>query len=503
MRRRKFGFESGKSVINAVSQVKGICPARRPRRETRRVSIALSLVPLLFSLVSSAAGQGTATGGPAGSSIIAPPGFQEAAHGKSRAAPPITLTLQDAIERARAISPQLTAATAGAEIAHEDTIQARAALLPWVNSTFQYLNTQGNGVLPSGRYVTNDGIHVYRAWGVLRQALDPNLFMRSGYHRAEAAEALTNAQAEIARRGLEVSVTRSYYAMVVAQRRYGNARESLGQARRFLTISQDLEQGGEVAHSDVIKFQILFDQQRHVAQEASLAIEITRLELAVMVFPDFNENFTVVDDLDAARALPGLGEVQQLASRNNPQIRAASVALRQASLDVSIARAAYLPSLTLDLDYGIEANAFALRSPVSAAPGVGRLPNLGYFATVTLNLPIWDWGTLRSKVRQADARRRQASVELTLAQRQALSTLHALYAEAETARVEVDILRSSADSAAESLRLNTLRYQAGEATVLELVDAQNTHAQTRSAYDEGRARYRLASANLQAFTGGF
>ena len=36
----------------------------------------------------------------------------------------------------------------------------------------------------------------------------------------------------------------------------------------------------------------------------------------------------------------------------------------------------------------------------------------------------------------------------------------------------MDLLRSAVDLASESLRLTVLRYQAGEATILELVDAQ-------------------------------
>jgi outer membrane protein TolC len=55
----------------------------------------------------------------------------------------------------------------------------------------------------------------------------------------------------------------------------------------------------------------------------------------------------------------------------------------------------------------------------------------------------------------------------------------------------------------DNLRLNTLRYQAGEATILELVDAQNTLNQARNAYDDGLARYRVALANLQTLTGTF
>jgi outer membrane protein TolC len=51
--------------------------------------------------------------------------------------------------------------------------------------------------------------------------------------------------------------------------------------------------------------------------------------------------------------------------------------------------------------------------------------------------------------------------------------------------------------------LNGLRYQAGEATILELVDAQTTLTLARNAYDDGLARYRLAVANLQTLTGAF
>jgi outer membrane protein len=49
--------------------------------------------------------------------------------------------------------------------------------------------------------------------------------------------------------------------------------------------------------------------------------------------------------------------------------------------------------------------------------------------------------------------------------------------------------------------LTTLRYQAGESTVLEVVDAQNTLTAARNAYDDGQARYRIAQANLQTLTG--
>jgi outer membrane protein TolC len=104
-------------------------------------------------------------------------------------------------------------------------------------------------------------------------------------------------------------------------------------------------------------------------------------------------------------------------------------------------------------------------------------------------------------VKQAKLVRRQAQVELSAVQRQFLADLRSFYSEAQIARTELESLSSSADLAAESLRLTTLRYQGGEATVLEVVDAQNTLTQAQNAYDDGQVRFRLAMANLQTLTG--
>ncbi|HEY1241856.1 MAG TPA: TolC family protein, partial [Bryobacteraceae bacterium] len=125
------------------------------------------------------------------------------------------------------------------------------------------------------------------------------------------------------------------------------------------------------------------------------------------------------------------------------------------------------------------------------------------FLTASLTLPLWDWGARKSKLRQAELRRDLATVELTATQRLLVRNLTGFYQEAQTARDETDLLRQSTDLSNDNLRLNTLRYQAGEATILELVDAQNTLNQARNAYDDGLARYRVALANLQTLTGTF
>jgi outer membrane protein TolC len=433
---------------------------------------------------------------------LAPPGPQGALTTTQTAAP-MTLTLQDALKRAQQYEPLFLAAKNVAELAREDTVQARAALYPSAGLSSQYLNTQGNGKFPSGRFVTNDGVHVYREWAVFHQDLSPGTWTRSAYVRATAAEAAARAKTDIALRGLTVTVTRAYYTLLVGQRKYATAQMALDQAQRYVTISQDLERGGEAPHSDVVKAQIQYNAQDQALRDAKLAMDNARLDLAVILFADFNQNFQVVDDLNLASPLPPMADVETMARRENPDIRAAMESLRGAELDVTIAHQAFLPTLTLDVDYGLEANQLGWNTVFAVDPRVGKVPSVGYFLTAVLNFPVWDWGARKSRLRQAELRRAQADVELSTTQRELLRNLNGFYEEAQTSRDELDLLRQTADLAAENLRLNTLRYQAGEATILELVDAENTLTQARNAYDDGQVRYRLAVATLQTLTGTF
>lgn len=408
---------------------------------------------------------------------------------------PLTITLDDALARARKNGTAFQGALTEAAVAHEDKTQARDALLPNVNYNNQVLYTQGNGPGTTVRYIANNAVHEYISQANVHEALDVAAF--ADLRRASAAAAAARARAEIASRGLVVTVVQSYFGVLAAQNRLDLAQKTAAEGEQFLKLTQDLEHGGEVAHSDVIKAELQMRERRRQLQEAQLAVLNARLDLAVLIFPDFNDNFALTDDLHADVALPTLPEVQQQAARDNPDVRAALETVREAGHEVTAQRAGYLPSLGLDYFYGIDSAQFATNTFINGQ----KFQNLGSSASATLNIPIWNWGATQSRIKQAELRRTQAQRELSLAQRKLLAAIQSRYAEAETARNELSDLSRSAQLAAESLKLTTLRYKGGEATVLEVVDAQNSFASSNGSYQDGALRYRVALANLQTLTG--
>ena len=405
----------------------------------------------------------------------------------------MALTLADAISGAKANSPQFQSALTALGLAREDRVQARAALLPSISYANSFVYTQGNGTT-TGVFIGNNGVHEYISQGIAHEAF--GFGSLPDYQRARAAQAVAQAKAEIAARGLVVTVVQAFHGLLAVQEKTASISQASDEAQHFLDLSKKLEAGGEVAHSDVVKAQIQANEQQRQLQDTKLAEENARLALAVLVFPNFFQNFTVVNDLAAAPTLPPLADVQEMAKNKNPELHAAFAALEVANKEVTAARAGHLPYLTVDWFYGIDANQFATYDR-------NGFRNLGYSAVASLNMPVFSWGATQSKVKRAELQRHQAQVELSAAQRQALADLQSFYAEAQTARGQLDILRNSAELATESLRLTNLRYQAGEASALEVVDAQNTLTAARNAYHDGEARYHLAIANLQTLTGAF
>ena len=187
------------------------------------------------------------------------------------------------LTRAKTNSPQFQAAVTELGLAREDRYQARASLLPGVDYNNSFIYTQGNGTA-SARYVGNNGVHEYISQGVAHEAIGAAEVL--DYQRTAAAHALAKARAEIAARGLTVTVVQAFYALLAAQTKTVNAERANVEGQRFLDLSRKLEEGGEVAHSDTVKAQIQANDLKRAWDDAKLAELNARLSLAVLLFPE-------------------------------------------------------------------------------------------------------------------------------------------------------------------------------------------------------------------------
>lgn len=412
------------------------------------------------------------------------------------AAAPISITLEEALKRAQTNEPNFATAQADARVAGLDKSIARAGLLPTVTYHNQALYTQpggqGQGIGSNTfKFIGNNAVHEYASQAIVDETI--GLGEIAAVRRADAAAAVATAELEIARRGLVAAVVGLYYGVSAADHKLSIAQQAADEAAAFVKLTSQREQAREAAHADTIKAQLELQSRDRELSDAKLNADKSRLELGVLLFPDPRTPYTVAIS-DTPSALATREEVNQRAAGNNAELKSALATLNLASADVSAARGAYLPSLGVSYLYGIDAPQFAVNGP-------DHVSNVGYAATVTLDLPVWDWLATEHKVKQSQIKRDAAKTALTAAQRRLIAQLDESYAEAQAARSQLASLDASVATAAESLRLTKLRYTGGEATVLEVVDAQTAFITAQIAREDGRVRYETAQAQLQTLTG--
>jgi outer membrane protein TolC len=426
---------------------------------------------------------------------------QAAGAAPSASARPVVITLDDAIRRAEASDPAYAVSRADSGVAALDRSIAVGGLLPGVVYHNQALYTQPNGLVnqagqgvaaqPAPRFIANNAVREYASQASINDTL--GLAGVAQVQRADAAAAQAAAELEIARRGLVAGVTGLFYGSLAADHKLAVAGDARREAADFSSLTEKREQAREAAHADVVKAQLEEQQRERELEDARVAAEKARLELGVLLFPDPRTAFTLSAP-DAAPPLAAREEVEQAAAKNNPELKSALAALSVSNADVLAARAAYLPDLGMNVTYGIDA-------PQIAVNGPDKVRNLGYSASITLDIPVWDWLSTEHKVKQSEIRRDAAKVALSAAQRRLVADLDEAYSEAAAAHDQLASLDQSVATAAESLRLTKLRYAGGEGTVLEVVDAQSQYVLAEDAREDGRVRYETARANLQTLAG--
>src|SRR3954463_1134730 len=103
---------------------------------------------------------------------VPPRSFAQVVTADQNQGAPLTITLQDALQRARQNDPQYRSAITDLGLAREDRVQARAGLLPNLSFNNSFIYTQGTGPQPVGcaltstcvsapRFIANNGVHEY------------------------------------------------------------------------------------------------------------------------------------------------------------------------------------------------------------------------------------------------------------------------------------------------------------------------------------------------------
>ncbi len=300
------------------------------------------------------------------------------------------------------------------------------------------------------------------------------------YQRAdEAARARLLGQA--AARGtvltsLYANVAQSYFALRALDAQQALAEQTLSSRQEALRLQQLRFQSGVIgemdlrqAESEALSVQATLQQTRQNRSntESSLALLLGR-KPAEILHPVFVRGADV-GMLYVGQVIPANLPSDVLALR--PDVVSAEQALIAANADIGQARAAYFPKLSLTAGYGQQSQ---------------DLVNLFDPASMVWNLignltqPIFRAGAAEAVVAAANARQQQALAQYTQAVQNAFRDVHDALNNVAAGREIVSTTAQRIEALRTSLRLADLRYRAGYAGYLEVLNAQRDLAQAQT-----------------------
>lgn len=407
------------------------------------------------------------------------------------------LTLDEALRLANAQSSGFQQARLNERIAAEDVKQAQAAFLPRVSAPLSYLYTSPALGLPPGTpriqsYLANNAISEYQAYLNVAGDIDIAGRLRATVAKNRALLAAAHAGTEVARRALAQAVIDAYYGLALATAQRTAAELNLTAAEEFERITSLLLSGGEIASVDLTRAELQTIARRDELERARANEEVAAGSMRILVGYDFA---TPITTADLGLASPSGADYQQFKVNDisrRPEFTQFEAHLRAARQEVRIARADRLPQLSYSLLGGFDTD--SLRS--------SRLKqHTGVSAAISLTIPIFDWGSSKSRERQAQLRAQVAETERAIAMRGFSLQFYAAQAQAASAERRIRIAGTGITGAQSNLNASIARYRAGEAQIIEVTDALTTLAGQRFALYQALFDYQIALARLRQSTG--
>ncbi|HZS04987.1 MAG TPA: TolC family protein [Blastocatellia bacterium] len=407
------------------------------------------------------------------------------------------LSLDDVTRLALAQASAFQQAQINERLAAEDVRQAQLAFLPRLTSPSTFIYTSPEIGVPATTprtpaFIAANAVTEYEALIGVTGELDLAGRLRATLRRNRALLEAAHAGTEAARRALVQATAEAYYGLALAAARRSSAELSLSAAQEFERITSLLVGGGEVAEVDLVRARLQTATRRDELEQARAVESAAADSLRVFLGSNFTAPLAVAD---LSRGLPGTGEVERFtdeAITHRPEFAQFEAQRRAAEFDIRLARAERRPLLTYNLAGGFDTDS------LRAEP---LRQHSGATGTVSLTIPIFDWGASRSRERQAQLRAQALESTRLLTLRGFAQQFYSARAQALSAAARARIIGASLPDAERNVELSVARYRAGEAQIIEVTDAQNTLAAQRAAYYQALFDYRVALTRLRQATG--
>lgn len=317
------------------------------------------------------------------------------------------------------------------------------------------------------------------------------LWERGGKRRlrtevAEAARSVAQLQFLNSVRGVVLDVQSAFVDALLARDSLALARENLSSLNQIVEINAARVKAGDLAEVELIRSRLAALQFETSVRQAELKLRAALVRLQTFLGRSKpSPSFDVAGDLSRAKAAPALEELRTSARELRPDLRALNRDRERAEAELRSQIAQGKVDYTLGTEYR--------RQQVAA-----KSNSLGVF----LNVPLPVFNRNQGEIERARQERQQIHWRVGALEAAIAAEVENAYQQFLTARSLLEAIGGQMVAQARDVReITEFSYKRGEATLLQLLDAQRAFNETMQAYNEARAEYARNLYLLDAVSG--
>ncbi|MCS6954020.1 MAG: TolC family protein [Bryobacterales bacterium] len=380
------------------------------------------------------------------------------------------LTLREVVEEALRNNPELRVRRYDVSIAEARVLQARLRPNPRLSVDGTYLDLLGAGfdpqLSPAGPTEAVTGL----SWELETAGKRRWRTLAASEAAAAARQAFLDA-----RRLLVLEVQNAYLNLALARENVRTLQEILETFDGVVKVNETRYQAGDIARLELMRSQVAALGFRNQLRRAELkarqeAIQLQRL----MGRPAPSPEFDVAGEIRREGPPGDLESLTAAALEARPDREALRRELRRAEAEVEFQQALARPNLDLGVAHHKQF--------------VGSLP--GQSLSLRLEVPLPLWNRNQGEIERALRERDQAAARLRALEQQIRSEVAWAWEQHQTARQLLESMEVEMIGQARRVRdIIEFSYRRGEASFLDLLDAQRTFWETMQAYNEARVEY--------------
>lgn len=370
--------------------------------------------------------------------------------------------------------------------AHEDVLQAQAQMLPSLsastsqNFTYRPFPETGAATVANGyvqqsvdKVYYNGSYSVNANWTVWDANKRKNQIKLN-----QLSESMAAADSAIQANSIQEQILNLYVPILYSEEAIKVNKQSLVTSKKNEQRGEEMVKVGKMSQADLAQLtaQRAQDEYNIVAAEANTRNYKRQLKALLELTDD--EEFDVVvpetTDDEALEEVPGLQDVYSKALDWRPEIQSQKIALDQSSVNMSIAKASNLP--TVSAEAGVGTNTTTMSHD---GWGAQLKSNLNFGAGVTVSIPIFDQRQRRTAMNKAEIQRQTALLEMKNQQTQLYSNIENYWIQAITNQSKFKAAKVSVQSQEKSYELLSEQFRLGLKNIVELMTGKTNLVQAQ------------------------